>query len=225
MSGPVEDPLECEAVQEELVELSLGTLSGRVRSEVLGHVEGCAQCSAELEQLSVVSDALLQLAPRIQPPVGFELRLAERLRAPESRRPRRARRLGVLCAAAVFLVVLGFSLGALVTPGGGAGRGRSETANLTAANLTSHGHVLGEVMISAGQPAWVFMTINGSAWPRTVRCDLTLAGGRVETIGSFQLSGEYGAWGAPLTSAARQVRSARIIAPDGTILASAQVRM
>lgn len=225
MSGYGDGPSQCEAVQDELAELSLGTLTGRMRSEVLAHVECCAPCRAELEQLSVVSDALLQLAPRVQPPVGFELRLKERLQAPASRRPGRARRLGALCAAAVVMVVLGFGLGALVTPGGGVSRGRAGTANVTTANLTSRGRVLGEVMISAGRPAWVFMTINGRAWPPTVRCEVTLVGGRVETIGSFELSGEYGAWGAPLTSAARQVRSARLIAPDGTILASAQVRL
>ena len=37
------------------------------------------------------------------------------------------------------------------------------------------------------------MTINGGAWPRTVRCDVTLVAGQVETIVAFQVSGRYGA--------------------------------
>ena len=39
MSGNVDDLTQCEVVQDELAELALGTLSGRRRSEVLGHVD------------------------------------------------------------------------------------------------------------------------------------------------------------------------------------------
>jgi hypothetical protein len=67
------------------------------------------------------------------------------------------------------------------------------------------------------------MTIDGGAWSGTVTCEVTLAGGRVETIGVFRLSGGYGAWGAPLTSPAGTMRSARLIAPNGAVLASAQL--
>jgi hypothetical protein len=121
------------------------------------------------------------------------------------------------------MVVLGFGLGALVTPQGSNDQGSSATANLTATNLTSHGIILGEVMISAGSPAWMFMTVNRGAWSGKVTCDLTLAGGKVETIGVFNVSGGYGAWGAPLKVSASQVRSARLIASNGTILASARL--
>jgi anti-sigma factor RsiW len=222
MSGYVEGPSKCETVQDDLPELALGILSGRRRCEVLDHVGSCPHCSAELEQYSVVADALVQLAPPVEPPVGFELRLAERLRAATPHRPNRRRRAATLCAAAAVTVMLGVGLGALVTSGGGNGQGQPVTATLTTANLTSHGHVLGEVMISGGRPAWMFMTIRGEAWPGTVRCDVTLVGGRVETVGVFQLSGEYGAWAAPLTSAAHPVRFVRLVASDGSVLASGQ---
>jgi len=222
MSGSVEGSSQCETVQDDLPELALGTLSGRRRSEALGHVWTCPHCSVELEQLSIVADALVQLAPPVEPPVGFEKRLVERLQVAPAHRPKRVRRVGALCAAAVA-VILGFGLGALVTRGGGNGQSQPATSTLTTAKLTSHGEVVGEVMITAGRPAWMFMAINGSAWTGTVRCDVTLVGGKVDTIGVFQLSGEYGAWAAPLTSAADQVRSAQLIASDGTILASAQL--
>jgi hypothetical protein len=223
MSGYVDDRSQCETVEDDLPELALGILSGRRRSEVLGHVGSCPHCSAELEQLSIVADTLVQLAPPVEAPVGFELRVAERLQAATGHRPERSRRAAALCAAAAVVVILGFGLGAFVAPGGGNGNGQPATATLTTANLTSHGHAVGEVMISAGRPAWMFMTINGGETSGTVRCDVTLVGGRVETIGVFQLSGEYGAWAAPLTSAAQQVRSARLIASNGTVLASAQL--
>jgi len=224
MSDYVASPSPCEAVQDDLPELAFGTLSGRARSQVLAHVGSCPRCSAELEQLSTVADALAQLTPAIEPPVGFELRLAERLQGVTAHRPRRSRRSVVLWATSVAAGILGFGLGSVIAPGGGNSHGAPATANLTAANLTSHGQVLGEVMISSGHPAWMFMTFNGNPLPGTVRCDVTLVGGKVETIGVFELSGEYGAWAAPLTSDAHQVRSAQLIASNGSILASAQLR-
>jgi hypothetical protein len=81
MSRYLEDPTRCEVIRDDLAELALGTLSGRGRSEALGHVGSCPQCGAELEKLSIVADALLYVAPHVQPPLGFELRVAEVLRA------------------------------------------------------------------------------------------------------------------------------------------------
>ncbi len=226
MSGYIEDPRQCELIQGELAELALGTLSGRNRSEGLDHVASCPRCAAELERLSIVVDTLLQLAPEIEPPLGFELRLAERLRgAPTARQPKRFRRTSALAAAAAaaVMVLLGFGLGSLVTAGGGGNQNQSATAGFTAANLTSHGSVLGKVVISAGSPAWMFMTLSGGPLSGKVKCDVTLAGGKVETIGVFTISGGYGAWDAPLRSPADAVRSARLIAANGTVLASARL--
>jgi len=81
MSGYVEGPRQCEAVQDELAELALGAVSGRRRAELLEHTGSCPRCLAELERLSIVADTLLQLAPRAEPPLGFEMRLVQRLQA------------------------------------------------------------------------------------------------------------------------------------------------
>jgi hypothetical protein len=224
MSRYIEDPKQCELFQDELAELALGILSGRSRSDVLDHVESCPRCTAELERLSIVADTLLQLTPEIEPPLGFELRLAERLQeGATAHRPKRSRRVAALSAAAVATIVLGFGLGTLAGPRSGNTQGQSATANLTAANLTSHGQVVGAVMISAGSPAWMFMTIDAGAWSGKVTCEVTIAGGKVERIGVFKLSGGYGAWAAPLTSSVGKVRSAQLIAPNGAVLASARL--
>jgi len=224
MSSDSEIPQQCEHLQDELSELALGTLYGRSRAEVLAHVESCSRCAATLERLSVVADSLLQLAPEIEPPLGFELRLAERLHASAiAHRPGRFRRIGTLSAAAVIMVVLGFGLGTWATPSDVNRPAQSVTSHLTSAHLTAHGRVLGEVMVSAGTPAWMLMTISESPWSGRVLCEVTLAGGKVESIGAFTLSGGYGAWGAPLTAPASEVRSARLVAPNGTVLATAQL--
>ena len=69
----------------------------------------------------------------------------------------------------------------------------------------------------------MFVTVHGGGWQGMVTCDVTFAGGEVETVGVFKLSGEYGAWTAPLPSSAGEVRSAQLIASNGTVVASAQL--
>jgi anti-sigma factor RsiW len=212
---------QCEAFQDQLAELALGILFGRDRSELLEHVGTCPHCTANLERLSVVADSLVQLAPEVEPPLGFELRLAGRLQNASSKhRPKRLRGAGVLSVAAAVIVLLGFGLGVLAAPEGNT-HVQSATSNLTSAKLTAHGHVLGQVILSAGHPAWMFMTVTDGSWSGRVTCTVTLIGGKVETVGEFNLSGGYGDWGVPLTSPADTVRLARLIAPNGSILASA----
>jgi hypothetical protein len=232
MSANTADPRQCELMQDELAELALGALDGRSRSEVLEHVASCPRCRATLEHLSGVTDTLLQLAPEVEPPLGFELRLVEKLNAADAARPRATerarqrwfRRAGplVAAAAAAVLLLVGIGVGSLVMPRGAQNQQQSASPDLATAQLTSHGQVLGEVMTSPGNPAWMFMTINENAWSGKVRCEVTLAGGTTHTVGTFTLSAGYGAWGAPLTSPAGDVRSARLVAADGTVVASAQ---
>ena len=223
MSKYFNDPEICEDFRADLAETALGVVSGRRRSEVLRHVESCPSCSMELEQLAIVADTIMQFAIETEPPVGFELRLAQRLQEGATRRsPKRARRVGVLLAAAAVMVALGFGIGALANVATGPGQGQTG-ANLTSASLRSHGRALGEFLVSAGKPAWMFMTIDSGKWSGVVTCQVILAGGEIETVGEFTLAGGYGSWGAPLTAPAGQVRGARLVAANGVVFASAHI--
>jgi|SRR5579875_461002 hypothetical protein len=77
MSGPL--PPECAGVAPSLVELALGVLAGEERVRAVAHVEACSACSALVSELSAAADELLHLAPGVEPPVGFEARVFERL--------------------------------------------------------------------------------------------------------------------------------------------------
>ncbi|HEV2361190.1 MAG TPA: hypothetical protein VGS21_05775, partial [Acidimicrobiales bacterium] len=79
MSDPRLPHAECEAHADDLVALALGTLVGRERAETLTHVESCQRCTADLEEITRTADSLLLVAPPVEPPVGFEVRLFERL--------------------------------------------------------------------------------------------------------------------------------------------------
>jgi len=213
----------CEAFRIDLAETALGVVSGRRRAEVLGHVASCATCSAELEEFMVAADALMHFAPESDPPVGFELRLANRLRSEASRRSSSGwRRAGALVAAAAVTAALGVGVGAWATSGTNPG-GVQAMTNITSANLSSRGHVLGEFLVSAGKPAWMYMTVDSGKWTGVVTCQVVLASGKIENVGQFTLEGGYGAWGAPLMTSAAQVRGARLISADGTVYASARI--
>ena len=69
----------CPQYSDDLAELALGVLTGRDRARALSHVESCRRCADELEQLSRVADTVVQAAPEVEPPVGFEVRLLERM--------------------------------------------------------------------------------------------------------------------------------------------------
>jgi hypothetical protein len=225
MSESTQEQRECEAFKEDLAAIALGIVSGRRRAQVLEHVAHCPSCNSDLEELSIVADTMLEFAPEIEPPLGFELRLARRLESGAQRHqathPRRA---GVLALAAAVLVVLGFGVGTLVSNGSSNSQHQPATTQLAEASLSSHGHVVGSVILSPGTPSWMLMTIDSGSWLGAVTCEVILAGGKVETLGKYNLSGGYGVWGAPLTSPVGRVRGARLIAPNGAVLASASLR-
>jgi hypothetical protein len=225
-------PGPCEAVQDDLAELALGILPGRERSEVLAHLDGCQRCTSALSELSTVVDTLVQLAGGAEPSLGFEQRLTQRLQVatPAEPAPGRLRRLRfpALAAAALVLlaVALGFGIGSLTSSTGGTGSSgppRAAVAEVASAQLRSGGEVLGEVFVAAGAPSWMFMTIDTGGWRSAVTCQVTLAGGRVVTIGRFRLTDGYGAWAAPLAVPAGEVRSARLLGAGGAVVASARL--
>ncbi|MEI7547171.1 MAG: zf-HC2 domain-containing protein [Actinomycetota bacterium] len=220
MSDDIEDTGRCEAIADDLAELALDILSGPRRSEVLDHVETCPACRVQLDQLSIAAEAVLQLSPPMQPPLGFELRLAKRLQWVATPRPRRFRRAGLFAAAASLLVILAFGLGTLVAHR--AGNDHTAAANLVTANFTSGTRVVGAVTISTGDPSLMLVTTEDAPLG-TVTCEVTLSSGQVETVGRFTIAGEYAVWAVPLTETADQVRSTRLIDAQGATVASAQV--
>ncbi len=218
----------CEAFSDDLALLALGTLSGRDRAVVLQHLEGCARCSEELEQLSLAADSLLPLAPEVNPPAGFEVMVFERMGIAVPTRgrswsltPRRAV-LGIAAA----LVALGGAFGVGVWVNGTPApvpQAVQPVASLFEADLTSANHYRGELYLAQGKPGWVFMTVEGARTTGYVTCQLETANGRHVTLGKFWLASGAATWALPLTVPAATVRSASVVSSGGIVLASAAV--
>ncbi len=216
-----------EELQAALPELAAGVLDGRERAELLDHVDACAGCSLELEELTLVADRLVHVAAEADPPLGFETRVVEHMRERPSRRPRRGARVLLAVAAAA---VVAFGVGWATHPGTGtpprtATPGAGERPATAA--LVARGRTVGVVAVYAGGgsehgPSWMSMSVGASPWTGRVWCTVTSADGHVRTVGSFSLAAGYGNWIAPLPVPAGSVRSAAMVGPDGKVLAAAR---
>jgi hypothetical protein len=136
------------------------------------------------------------------------------------RRPGRVRRL--LSAAAVALAVIAAGLG-----GWGIGVGTSPAATsasgplLTASLLSAAHEEIGQVFVYSGSSRWVYMNVDLEAGNERVTCQVVSESGQVTTIGSFRLADGYGSWGGGDRGDPTPLHSARLVAADGTVLASA----
>jgi hypothetical protein len=225
----------CVDVEGSLAELTLGILPGDERALVLAHLDGCKRCQAEAERLTLTADTLLQLAPEVEPPVGFEVRLFERLGVwPDTEVNVARRRISatldrlsnrgraLLAAAAVALgIALGFGGGWVANPGTSlASPPYDHSGTAATASLLSDDRAVGTVSTFSGTPGWMLMTVHGENVSGWVTCEVTLKDGKQVVVGRFRLDQGYGAWSARLPVSAQEIRSARV-AYDGLVVGSA----
>jgi anti-sigma-K factor RskA len=216
----------CAALQDELSELALGVLTGRDRARVLAHVESCQRCAEELEHLSRAADSVVQVAPEVEPPMGFEVRLFERMGVADVRHRRRRVRpsrwtVGAFAAAAaVAALAVGLSLGQSSSPT--PTRSASPAHGVATANLIEDGSVVGRVATHGGAHPWMSMMLADSGVRGWVNCVVVTSDGVSHHVGSFEATKDgYGAWIAPLHVNPRSVRTAEVVSPSGTVIATA----
>ena len=136
-----------------------------------------------------------------------------------TRPPGRVRR--ALAATAMGLAVIAAGLGGWRIAVG-ASPSSSAAARLTSASLLSatRGSV-GNVFLYSGKPRWLYMDVNLGSGNDSVTCQVVGEDGRASTIGSFRLEDGYGAWGSPDTGNVGVPTGARLLAANGTVLATA----
>ena len=223
---------QCHRYADGLAELALGIATGRDRAETLAHVGSCPACQAEMEQLALAADAMLEVIPGVEPPLGFEVRLAERLRA--GRAPRQAAPVrwwsrrpspALACLLAVLALVIGAGAGWLVRGGhtpatGRASFGTGAGGSVSSRPLASGGHELGYVTVYSGAApgsGWLFMSLDVGSWSGAASCRIRLADGRDVVLGTFWLDHGYGAWGVSLAPGTGRIRSAEVVDAKGVL--------
>jgi hypothetical protein len=233
------DPQQCDRYSENLAELALGILTGRARVATLAHVDSCAHCAEELEQLSRTADAMVSVAPELEPTVGFEVRLFNRMGliddpvpvaispAQGLRGPRRwvtsTPRWALASAAAVVALLVGLSIGWSVgSPSGPAHPTNTEPAVATAA-LKEDGNVVGTVATYDSATPWMIVTMHDSSAHGALTCEVVTANGVTHKIGTFSATYGYAAWDAPLKVTPQDVRKAEVVSSNGTVIATASL--
>ena len=223
--------MNCTVFAELAPDLALGVLAEPERAEALAHARSCRSCREELASLSSVVDELSLLAPAVEPPVGFEQRVAGALAAavegPATSsivelRPARARRLLVrkrVLSVAAVVAALGAGLAAGWGIGGGTNR-PAEAVPVMHGELTAQGRPVGEIIAYGGPTPWMYMTVDVGHMNGAVECVLNVSGHRV-AMGSFGVTDGLGYWSAPLPESITALRGARLVQADGQVLASA----
>ncbi len=153
--------IECLELLEDAAELAAGNLTGEERAVAIAHLERCPTCEQEVNALSVITDRLLLLAPKVEPPVGFEQRVLAAIPTELPGRPwkRRARpRVVMLLAAAALVVALIAGFGSFASR-----LSSGDTAFAAAEMRTATGEVVGEVFVHDGATTSLFMTLPGWA--------------------------------------------------------------
>lgn len=216
--------MECERLRELDAELALGVLPARERAEAIAHLDCCPNCREHVERLTVVGDGLLALLPGAEPPVGFESRVVRRALGAAPAPKRHRLRLGVAAAAAALACGFGgWMIGTVVEAAPPAVSQRTD-GGLRAAALVSDGHEVGRIYAHAGEEGWVYMSVELDGGGRgPVRCLLVHADGSTVAVGSFPLQDGYGYWGAPAATDPTTLVGARLMAPDGSVLATASL--
>jgi hypothetical protein len=212
----------CEGYSEDLAELALGVLTGRDRARTLSHVESCPRCAEELKQLARVADTVVQVAPESEPPVGFEVRVFERMGVADVRRHRfrRSHWIPVSVAAAAAALALGLGLGLSSSPSPTV-TAQAHHSGAVSGDLVENGRPVGRVAAFGGSKPWMSMTLADSSARGTVNCVVVTDDGVTHHVGTFVARQGYGAWSAPLSVNPADLRTAEVVSPSGTVIATA----
>ncbi|HEU5001670.1 MAG TPA: zf-HC2 domain-containing protein [Actinomycetota bacterium] len=217
----VSPELTCAEVEELAPELALGILPGDQRAHVLAHLDGCAGCRRVVKELADAGDALLAMAPEIEPPAGFAQRVTKGMR-PGGSGFWLGRRLRWMAATASVAFIVGLAIGLLPGRLSGGGTVAVREAAFLNAGLNGGGEMVsGEVYARSGNPSWVFMTVKGGEASGAYTCMLVLASGQRLAIGSFPMHSGSGSWGRSVNVTVSDIHSVVLLDASGATAATA----
>jgi hypothetical protein len=142
------------------------------------------------------------------------------------RRPpvRTSRPRQLLAAAAVAIAVAGAGMGGwgmrvATTPAGAVSASSLTSASLDSASFES----VGRAYLHGDAQRWIYMDVDLDGHGNsTVACQLVGANGQVIPMGTFPLNAKgYGWWSSPIPAAVGLPRGVRVVAANGTVLATA----
>ncbi|HEY2436985.1 MAG TPA: zf-HC2 domain-containing protein [Solirubrobacteraceae bacterium] len=214
---------DCTKIRETLPEIALGIADGEQRALALEHIAHCPDCRHELEQLSSLADELITLAPRREPPPGFENRVLDRLdvrqprRRPARRRLRRwafAAAMPAVAAATALLITISYSSDLRLASQYRAALMGAHGKYFQSAHLnTPAGQNAGVVFAYQGSPSWMFYTLGGSYGNGLYQEQIVTRSGTTLTLPPFRLVD--GTWGIATPVPVRDIALVKLIRNPG----------
>jgi hypothetical protein len=220
---------DCERLSEQAAEVALGIADGADRAWALDHVDVCPDCRARLERLSALADELLLIAPGVEPPAGFEARVATALRPPGARGrlrrwalPAAAAVAAAACAAAAVWIALGddrdladsYRDTLAVADGDYFGAAPMELAG---------GKQIGYVYGYAGRTSWVFAVVYDGVADGRYELQAVTVDGRQLPVRALQVAGGHGSAGGDTDVAYDEVTEVVLLDHAGRELAGSQL--
>jgi hypothetical protein len=136
--------------------------------------------------------------------------------------PLRAGRARQVLVAAISLAVVAAGFGGWRIGATTSAAARVAPAALRSADLiTADDKIVGAVFQYSPSPGWLYFSVDMDSSAGKVTCQVVGMDGQVRTIGSFRLAWGDGFWGSPDPGNIGRLRSARLVSPDGTVLATA----
>jgi hypothetical protein len=224
--------MSCEQTRAIAAELALGIADGEQRAQALRHLAECADCRRAVDELTVVADELLMLAPEREPPAGFESRVLARMQpAPEpaAARGRRGWFRVLVPVSAAAAAALAIALGATSDDRHLAQHYRATLAaahgsSFEAARLYAPGRMRAGVVYGyRGTPSWIFVATYEPYHSTAYGAELvTNDGGRV-ALPSLRLDPRNGSAGRAIPLDLQDVAALRLIGPGRGDVLEAQL--
>jgi hypothetical protein len=213
----------CAHFEDTAEELALGYTSEPQRAELLAHAASCGRCSRLLRDLSTTVDRLLELSPEAEPPIGFETRAMQGMRRgappPATGRPSRS----ILATVAAACTIVGLLAGVGITRATSGGM-HSRASDTAARIVSTRGASLGVVEVyDKPRPRVVVVLDAPRTWRGTWSCELQRPeDGSWARVGTWtSADAPSGAWTAAIPPSLARAHEMRILAGDGTVIATA----
>jgi len=207
----------CDDVRTVAAELALDVLPADERARVLDHLDDCPVCRELVDGYVRASDSLLLALPDAPVPsaTAAAIRATKPVAQIEVRRRMRGRWM-LAAAATVMLVVVAVAVVAQDEPV------EDEPGEVAVGLVAADGDAVGTVTLEGGDDPWIWMAMAGVD-DATYRCEVVFDDGTTAAIGRLTVIGGHGAWDAPIAFDLGDVSEVHVVAPDGTIVASASV--
>ena len=204
--------IDCEAFADDAADLALGFSPEPLRSALLAHAADCARCAAELADLGRTVDALVELAPEVEPPAGFEARAVAAMRPAARPAHRRSTWIGAVAAAVLLLVGLVAAVSSVIDD--------EAEHDPSALIRTTDGDVLGRVELASSPSPTVVVVVEADDWKGTWVCELQRPDGTWVAVGRWEADdAPTGAWSAAIDDELLDATAMRITVGDGRVVA------